>query len=66
MSTFSHSLPSAHGKRLSLVSRTEPPLNTIAHDDGLGCMRGLAFAMLFNLVFWGVIFGAWEIWHHLR
>lgn len=68
MSTFSHSLPSVHGKGLSLVSSRAvlQPLDSAVQNDGLGCMRGLAFAMLLNLLFWLIILAGWEVWHHLR
>lgn len=69
MSTLSSSLSPVHAKRL--VFRTRPqelqdPIITAPADDGLGCMRGLAVAMLLNVVFALVIFGGWEFFRHLR
>jgi hypothetical protein len=73
MGTFGNSLQSSGLNQITLV-RTNPALRTdetaeeasIVLDDGLGCVRGIAFAMLFNVVFALTIAGAWEAWRLLR
>jgi len=54
---------------LSLVprheSRVESAAPTTVADDGLGCMRGLAFAMLFNFILGLTGFGALALVRHL-
>jgi len=54
---------------LSLVPRHESRVESAAPatvpDDGLGCMRGLAFAMLFNFILGLAGLGVWTLIHHL-
>jgi hypothetical protein len=55
---------------LSLVPKRVYPLSGTASedlmiDDGLGCIRGLAFAMAFNVVLVLTSFAGWTLWHHL-
>ena len=72
MSTFSHSLQSTHAVHLSLVpketdaSSLKSKESSVPADDGLGCMRGLAVAMLFNAALILMIAGCWELWRLLR
>ncbi len=61
--TISNVLEIDTGKRQRIV---ELPFEIEPENDGLGCIRGFAFAMLFNVVLALTIFGAWEIWKHLR
>ena len=74
MSTFSHSLQPVRVRHLSLVQKSTLH-NTAAlleeepfapADDGLGCMRGLAIAMLCNIVLALVGTACWELWRLLR
>ena len=64
MSTISHSLRSIQARHLQLVERAEP--RGIPEDDGLGCMRGLAVAMICNLIFALMIAAGWGLWRLLR
>ncbi len=73
MSTLSHPLEPIRIKRLSVVRKDaaaslEPPLEDIhlRSDDGLGCMRGLAVAMLCNVILASIIIAGWELWRLLR
>jgi hypothetical protein len=71
MSTLSHTFHPATAKRLSLVHTDAFPTEASAErfhpaDDGLGCMRGLAVAMLCNVVFVLIIAAGWELWRLLR
>jgi hypothetical protein len=56
--------------RLFLVSDRVDPIPSERSDsyvagDGLGCMRGLVFAMVFNCVLLLAGFVGWEVWRHL-
>ncbi|WP_158749542.1 hypothetical protein [Acidobacterium sp. S8] len=71
MSTFSHSLSPVHARRLALVSTVSTPQSvekreTIPADDGLGCIRGLVVALLFNIFLATVFVCSWEVWHYLH
>ena len=73
MSTFSHSLDHVRVRKLQLVRRdayitADPtPGEFIAKpDDGLGVIRGLALAMLFNAAIALLVTGAWELWRLFR
>ena len=64
MSTFSHSLQVIRVNGRRLVKTDEP--QAVPEDDGLGCMRGLAVAMLCNVVFVLMVAAGWELWRMLR
>lgn len=73
MSTFSHPLEPIRIKRLSVVRKDTPtiaePSQEDMHlygDDGLGCMRGLAVAMLCNVILASIVIVGWELWRLLR
>lgn len=73
MSTFSHPLEPIRIKRLSVVRKDAPvtaePSREDMHlrsDDGLGCIRGLAVAMLCNVILASIILAGWELWRLLR
>lgn len=51
---------------IHIVSTAENPESIFPKEDGLGCMRGLAVAMLCNIVLGLMIVGAWELWRFLR
>ena len=73
MSTFSHPLEPIRIRHLSLVGKddsitAESSLEEmhLSADDGLAFMRGLAVAMLFNIILASVIIAGWELWRLLR
>jgi len=72
MSTFIHSLQLVHNRGLELVQRDTAPKAASAKefrvpaDDGLGCMRGLAVAMLCNIFLVLIIAGGWGLWFLLH
>lgn len=73
MSTFSHSLDRVRVRKLQLVrtdarvTANSTPEEFIAKpDDGLGAIRGLALAMMFNAAIALPVTGAWELWRLFR
>ena len=67
MSTQSQSFqPVASLRIVSRAEETFAETKKLPADDGLGCMRGFAFAMLFNLFLVGVIAAAWGLYRLLR
>jgi hypothetical protein len=73
MSTLSHTLQPTHAEHLSFAHNdvdistgalTEEP--RIPTDDGLGCMRGLAIAILFNIILASAVIAGWQLWRILR
>ncbi len=73
MSTFSHSLQPIRIRHLSLVPkdvRVEAEFSIedslAPADDGLGCVRGIAVAMVCNLIFALMVAAGWGLWHFLR
>jgi hypothetical protein len=72
MSTLSHSLQLVHGRRIKLAqfdAASETAAREEFHipeDDGLGCARGFAVAMLCNILLALVIAAGWELWRLLR
>jgi hypothetical protein len=64
MSTLSHSLQQIRVNRLKLAEADQPQV--APEDDGLGCVRGLAVAMLCNVIFLLMIAAGWELWRVLR
>ena len=72
MSTFSHPLEPIRIRHLSLVGKDDSITAEASLEDmhlsaghGLGFMRGLAFAMLFNIILASVIVAGWELWRIL-
>jgi hypothetical protein len=71
MSSLSHTLQPTASKHHSIVHvdgpaeifSEEPQAST---DDGLGCMRGFAVAMLFNIILASVAIASWQLWRILR
>ncbi|HLH36755.1 MAG TPA: hypothetical protein VKX41_18930 [Alloacidobacterium sp.] len=76
MSTYTHPLQPMRSRRFEIVQRNrmaeiaEVEASTNAHaipaDDGLGCMRGLMAATLFNILLVLAIAAGWELWRLLR
>jgi hypothetical protein len=73
MGSFSNSLQPAGLKQLTIVRKdaSSQPTDISEHvfspeDDGLGCVRGFAVAMIFNLALALVIAAGWEAWLLLR
>ena len=73
LSTVSHPLEPIRIKHLSVVRKDAPvtaePSPEDIHlrvDDGLGCMRGLAVAMLCNVILASIIVAGWELWRLLH
>jgi hypothetical protein len=73
MSTFIQFVHPVNAKRPALLQRevaydTEAPASgcSAPEDDGLGCMRGFAVAMLLNVGFVLMIAAGWELWRLLR
>lgn len=69
MSTFSHTLRSASPKPLLLLpgnvsARAGAPAEAphVREDIGLGAMRGLAFAMLCNVILAAIAIAGWQLW----
>jgi hypothetical protein len=62
MSTLEHSLGQLDGIA-SAAEKREAPSSV---DDGLGCMRGLAIAMLFNAALVLIGCAAWIVWRWLK
>lgn len=55
-----HALSLVHSR----VCQAESAAPATVADDGLGCMRGLAFAMLFNFILGLAGLGVWALVHH--
>lgn len=77
MSTFSHTLPSAQVKRLSLV-QSNVQCNVSANSEApveeqrfrerprLGAMRGLVFAVICDIILAAIAIAGWQLWRIFR
>lgn len=54
--------------RLTVVRRVQPfsPTDDIYIENPFGAIRGLGFALAFNLVLVSIGLAAWEVWQLLR
>jgi hypothetical protein len=73
MSTYIHPLQSTRSRRFEIVQRSgiaeaKASTNTrsVPADDGLGCMRGLLAATLFNILLFLTIVAVWGLWRFLH
>ena len=72
MSSLSHTLQPTRSNHTSFVHDNERAAEIFSEephaptDDGLGCMRGFAVAMLFNIILTAAVIAGWQLWRFFR